>query len=420
MSAAFFLTLVDTLSFPPFRLNPVTFSDQPIPLRLKPSRHFPFLARHPWVHAHAMAEEGRDLDPGQVVDLLDHDGNWVARGVINPASRLRVRLYGFDSSVEIGPDLWRQRIDAAIQRRRLSQEFEPEGAERLIFSESDLLSGIIVDRYADCLGIQLTSGGLYRWKDVILDHLQSTLGSRAIMVRVDAKTAKHEGLESEGQWLGTPLSEPVLYHQNGLRLAVDLSGGQKTGGYLDQRLNQQAAARYLAGRRVLDVCCYAGGFGLVAAKAGAKAVVGIDSSEPALAAGREAAERNQIESMEFRKGDCFDELKELTERGETFDAVVLDPPRFAGSRHQTDSALRAYGRLNASAIDLLPTGGILVTCSCSGRVSRADFLEMLLEVARRRRRDLILLENRGPAPDHPVAISCPETDYLKCVIAQVI
>ncbi len=123
--------------------------------------------------------------------------------------------------------------------------------------------------------------------------------------------------------------------------------------------------------------------------------------------------------MEFREGDCFDELKEMGQRGEQYDAIVLDPPRFAGSRHQIDSALRAYGRLNASAIELLPPGGILVTCSCSGRVSRSDFLNMLLDVGRRRRRDLIVLENRGPAPDHPVAISCPESDYLKCVIAQV-
>jgi 23S rRNA (cytosine1962-C5)-methyltransferase len=175
----------------------------------------------------------------------------------------------------------------------------------------------------------------------------------------------------------------------------------------------------MSGRRVLDVCCYTGGFGLVAAKAGAASVLGIDSSEPALTAARQAAERNGIESMEFRNGDCFDELKRLADAGEQFDAVVLDPPRFAGSRHQIDNALRAYTRLNASAIDLLPSGGILVTCSCSGRVSRSDFLNMLLDVGRRRRRDLIVMENRGPAPDHPVAISCPESDYLKCVIAQI-
>jgi 23S rRNA (cytosine1962-C5)-methyltransferase len=398
----------------------VTVTDQPIPLRLKPSRHFPFLARHPWVHAHALAEDGRDLTCGQVVDLLDHDGNWVGRGLVNPASRLRIRLYAFDSSIDLGPELWATRIDAATERRRLCGPPDPDGAERLIFSESDLISGVIVDRYADCLSVQFTSAALMRWKDAILDHLQASLGARAVMVRVDAKTAKHEGIEPIEDWYrGVESSAPVLYRLNGLQLAVDLRSGQKTGGYLDQRFNHAAAAGYMSGRRVLDVCCYSGGFGLVAAKAGAAGVVGIDSSEPALTAARQAAERNGIESMEFHNGDCFDELKRLADAGEKFDAVVLDPPRFAGSRHQIDNALRAYTRLNASAIDLLPSGGILVTCSCSGRVSRSDFLNMLLDVGRRRRRDLIVMENRGPAPDHPVAISCPESDYLKCVIAQV-
>lgn len=392
----------------------------PIPLRLKPQRQFPFLARHPWVHAHALADEGRQLSCGQVVDLLDHDGNWLARGLINPASRLRIRLYAFDSSLELADPFWASRIDAAIARRRLCGAAEPEGAERLVFSESDLISGLIVDRYADYLGVQFTSAALIRWRDAIVDHLQSALEARGVMVRVDSKTAKYEGIEAiEGEYSGAELSAPIAYRQNGLELAVDLRHGQKTGGYLDQRFNHVAVAEYLRGRRVLDVCCYAGGFGLVAAKAGAVSVVGIDSSESALAAARQAAERNGIESIEFRKADCFDELKRMDQAGEQFDAVILDPPRFAGSRHQIDSAIRAYTRLNASAVDLLPSGGILATCSCSGRVSRSDFLNMLLDVGRRRRRDLIVLENRGPAPDHPVAISCPESDYLKCVIAQV-
>ncbi|TWU55657.1 class I SAM-dependent rRNA methyltransferase [Rubripirellula reticaptiva] len=397
-----------------------SFSSDPVALRLKPSRQFPFLARHPWVHAHALAEDGRDLACGQVVDVLDHDGNWVARGICNPASRLRIRLYGYDQSVEIGPELWKSRIDAAVARRRLTGPADAGAAERLCFSESDLLSGIIIDRYADCLGVQFTAGGLMRWKDEILDHLKASLGCRAIMVRVDPKTAKHEGGEAIEHWhRDVGIDEPVEYHQNGLRLAVDLRSGQKTGGYLDQRLNHLTVAGYLAGRRVLDVCCYQGGFGLVAAKHGAASVLGIDSSESALEAARASAARNQIETMEFKSADCFDELKEMGERGDKFDAVILDPPRFAGSRHQVDNAVRAYRRLNASAVDLLPPGGILATCSCSGRVSRSDFLNMLMDVGRRRRRDIVMLENRGPAPDHPVAISCPESDYLKCVIAQV-
>ena len=394
-------------------------SATPVPLRLKPSRQFPFLARHPWVHAHALADRGEELVCGQTVDLLDHDGNWIARGLVNPHSRLRVRLYSFDESVELGPALWRQRIDEAVSRRRIGCDFEPRGAERLVFSESDRLSGLIVDRYADCLSVQFTAAALLADRDAILDHLRTRTRSRAVLVRVEPKTAQHEGIEPLDFWHGQSPGGPVHYWQNDLELAIDLDIGQKTGGYLDQRDNHAAAAAYLRGRSVLDVCCYAGGFGLVAARRGAGPVVGVDSSATALAAARANAQRNGIESIELVKNDCFDELKRRREAGLTFDAVVLDPPRFAGSRHQLDSALRAYRRLNTAAIDLLPPGGILVTCSCSGRVSRGDFLNTLLDVGRRRRRDLIVLASRGPSPDHPVAASCPESDYLKCVIAEV-
>ncbi len=394
----------------------------PVSLRLKPSRQFPFLARHPWVQSHALADAGDNLPSGQVVDLIDHDGNWVARGLVNPHSRLRVRLYSYDLELAIDEDLWRARIDAAIARRRLSEPFAASGAERLLFSESDLMSGLIVDRYAGHLSVQFTAGALLRYRDPILQHLGSSLNCQNITVRIDEKTAKFEGIPAADEAIASAESiaaEVVHYEQNGLQLAVDLQSGQKTGGYLDQRLNHVAAARYLGGRRVLDVCCYTGGFGLVAAKTGAASVVGLDSSEAALAAARENAERNGISNMEFVRGDCFDELKRMGEAGETFDAVVLDPPRFAGSRHQVDAAIRAYGRLNSLALDLLPSGGVLITCSCSGRVSRAEFEDMLADVGRRRRRDLIVLESRGPAPDHPVAIACPESDYLKCIILQV-
>lgn len=399
-------------------------------LRVKPGRQFPFLSRHPWVHAHALISsgsqfsDGSDLNRGDIVELVDMDGNFLAQGLVNPHSRLRVRLYAYDSKIEINAQLWRDRIDAAIQRRRLARKAADDEAERLVFSESDLISGLIVDRYADCLGVQFTAGALLRWRTEILEHLQSVCGSRQIVVRVDEKTAKYEGIEPESGTLaiaGAELGEPVQYRQNGLDLSVDLLGGQKTGGYLDQRLNHASAADYLVGKRVLDVCCYTGGFGLVAAKKGAESVLGIDSSAAAIAAAEVSAQRNGVaERMSFSQEDCFDALKRLGDEGQKFDAVILDPPRFAGSRHQIDQALRAYRRLNSSAVDLLPPGGILVTCSCSGRVSRSDFMNMLVDAGRRRQRDIIILENRGPAPDHPLAVACPESNYLKCVIAQVI
>ncbi len=392
----------------------------PAPLTIKAGRQFPFVSRHPWVHLSSLQDSGESLAIGGPVEIFSSDGRWIAAGLVNPQSRLRVRLYSWNQDEPISTGLFQRRIDDAIARRRLGIVPPAEGAERLIFSESDNLSGLIVDRYADFLTVQVTSGALQVYQEAILDHLQQRLNPRGICVRIDEKTAANEGMPVIDQWVrGEAPSGPVLVQQNGLSLGVDLLGGQKTGTYLDQRTNHAAAAPYLFDRRVLDVCCYSGGFGLVAASTGAAEVLGIDGSVKALEAASENAQRNGLQNIRFERADCFEYLEDAATRGLTFDAIVLDPPRFAGSRHQIDSALRAYQRLNTSAVELLPKGGILVTCSCSGRVSRSDFLNMLAEVARRTGRDITILESRGAAPDHPISASCPETDYLKCMICQV-
>ncbi len=392
----------------------------PAPLSVKAGRQFPFVSRHPWVHLSSLQDSGDALTCGSPVELVSSDGRWIAGGLVNPQSRLRVRLYTWDQSQPVAAPLFLQRIDEAIARRRLGTVPPADGAERLIFSESDYLSGLIVDRYADYLTVQITSGALHAFRDVILDHLQERLSPKGICLRIDEKTASNEGMETIDQWVrGTAPTSQVLVQQNGLSLGVDLLGGQKTGTYLDQRTNHAAAAQYLFDRRVLDVCCYSGGFGLVAAATGAAEVLGIDGSAKALEAAAENAARNSLQNIHFQRADCFEYLEQAAASGLQFDAVILDPPRFAGSRHQIDSALRAYQRLNTHAVELLPKGGVLVTCSCSGRVSRGDFLNMLAEVARRTGRNLTVLESRGAAPDHPISVSCPETDYLKCMICQV-
>lgn len=411
----------------------------PISLRTKPRRHFPFLGRHPWVHAHALADPVAGEKGGavpvvaDVVELLDHDGNWVARGLINPSSRLRLRLYAFESNLEINDALFAQRVVAAIARRRLAGPIDPAAGERLVFSESDQISGLIVDRYANCLSVQFTAAALLPRGEFLIQTLLDELARRGtpcdrVVTRMDDATAKHEGVHEAGlaeiaRWqrgvVGSAADSVVWYRHNDLEMAIDLQSGQKTGGYLDQRTNHAAAAALMAGRRVLDVCTYTGGFALSAAAAGATEVVAIDSSERALELAKQNADRNQLSNVSFVQADCFEELKRMEQSGEQFDAVILDPPRFAGSRHQLDTAIRAYTRLNAAAVGLLRPGGILVTCSCSGRVSRSDFLNVLLDVGKRKRRDLVVLENRGPAPDHPFPVACPESDYLKCVIAEV-
>lgn len=401
--------------------SPAPFqSESPVPLVLKPSRQFPFLARHPWVHLSSLDMDGGNLTVGQAVDLTTSEGQWVGRGLVNPASRLRVRLYAWDEKVLVDADFFRRRIDQAIARRELVGTVGNDGAQRIVFSESDGVSGLVVDRYADYLSVQITAGGLWRYRDVILDHLWERFRPAGICLRIDEKTASHEGLEKTDEWVrGAAPGEMVLYRQNGLTWGVDLLGGQKTGAYLDQSANHAAAAHYLRGRRVLDICSYVGGFGLVALAGGATEVVAVDGSERALATAKTNADRNGLAAIRFVQADCFDYLRDAAARGESYDAVVLDPPRFAGSRHQLDSALRAYQKLNSGALDVLAPGGVLVTNSCSGRVSRSDFLNMLCDVSRRRGRSISILESRGAAPDHPISVSCPETDYLKCMICEV-
>jgi 23S rRNA (cytosine1962-C5)-methyltransferase len=218
---------------------------------------------------------------------------------------------------------------------------------------------------------------------------------------------------------GTAPSGPIFVAEHGLKFGVDLTEGQKTGYYLDQRDNRHAAARYARGRRVLDMFCYSGGFAVAAAVAGgARSVLAVDSSAKAAALAKANADLNGAANVTVETADAFEKLDALRAAGERFGMVVLDPPKFARSRAALDDALRAYHRINRVALDMLEPGGILVTCSCSGSVSREDFLQMLGGVAQRAKRPLQIVECRGAAPDHPVSASCLEGEYLKCVIAR--
>jgi 23S rRNA (cytosine1962-C5)-methyltransferase len=244
---------------------------------------------------------------------------------------------------------------------------------------------------------------------------------RGIAVRTDPKIAQAEGVPPRnGLVWGEPLPAVTTILEHGIAYQVDLSEGQKTGYYLDQRENHRAAARYMAGRRVLDMHCYVGGFALAAAKlGGASEVLGVDSSAWAIGQARANAQANGLENVSFATGEAFAMLQSLAAEGQRFGAVILDPPRFAGSARSIDAALRAYHRLNRLGVELLEPEGILVTSSCSGRVTREDFRDMLFGVGLKTRCDLQILEQRGAAPDHPVRVSCPETEYLKCFICRV-
>jgi 23S rRNA (cytosine1962-C5)-methyltransferase len=389
---------------------------------LKPKRARPFFGRHPWVLDTAVLRVDGTPAEGDVVDLATHDGTFVARGLWNAASKLRVRLYAFDATTRLDDGLWRSRVESAVALRQSLGLTDPSGGARLVNSEGDDLSGLIVDRYGEWLCVQVTALAMSHRLDIVCDVLESLVAPKGILLRgAERGLAKLEGLHLPDRLVrGTAPTGPIFVMEHGLKFGIDLTEGQKTGFYLDQRDNRQAAARYARGRRVLDMFCYSGGFATACAVAGgARSVLAVDSSGKATALARANADLNGAANVAVETADAFEKLSALKTAGDRFGMVILDPPKFARSRASLDDAMRAYHRINRLAVDLLEPGGILVTNSCSGAVSREDFLVMLAGVAQRSGRTIQLLECRGAAPDHPVSAGCLEGEYLKCIIARV-
>jgi 23S rRNA (cytosine1962-C5)-methyltransferase len=389
---------------------------------LKPRRARPFYGRHPWVLDSAIARVEGSPANGDVVDLVSDAGKFIARGFFNGKSRIRVRLYTWDANQRLDRDFWAARLRAAIELRKTLGLDAADGAARLVFSEADYLSGLVVDRYARWLCVQVTGYGMARRLETLTAALGDLVHPRGIFIRTEKGVAAAEGIElRDGLLCGEGPGGPAFIEENGLRFGVDLETGQKTGFYLDQRDNRRAAARYMHGRRVLDMFCYSGGFGLNALVHGqAREVLAFDASQKAVSLARANAELNGVSNIRFETADCFAALDTLAAAGERFGAVVLDPPKFARTRRSVVDAMRAYHRLNRRAVDLLEPGGILVTCSCSGHVTREDFLHVLLGVAEQTDREIQVLETRAAAPDHPLAVTCLESEYLKCFICRIL
>jgi 23S rRNA (cytosine1962-C5)-methyltransferase len=389
---------------------------------LQPRRARPFYGRHPWVYPGAIARvEGNPTD-GEEVDLVSSAGHFVARGLYNSRSKIRVRLYGWSADVALDRAFFRDRLGAAIHLRSQILGLDaPRRACRLVFSEADGLSGLTVDRYDRWLAVQFTSLGLGQRRELFAELLRDLVQPEGIYLRTERGIGRLEGLEiQDGPLWGQVPAGPVPIDEDGLTFLIHLAEGQKTGFYLDQRENRRAVARLATGRRVLDAFCYTGGFGLHAARAGATSVLGVDSSEPALELARANAQQNGLTNVAFVRDDVFTHLDTLVAAGERFDLVVLDPPKFARTQDAVEEALRGYRRLQTLALRLLQPNGLLVTCCCSGLISADMLCDLLAQVAVEERRVVQILEQRGQAPDHPVAVTCRESNYLKCLISRVL
>jgi 23S rRNA (cytosine1962-C5)-methyltransferase len=388
---------------------------------LKPKRAQPFFARHPWVFAGAINRVGGDPADGDEVEVVSSADNFVARGLFNSQSKITVRLYSWEPGVGLDRDFFRGRLQRAIDLRHNVLNFAgPAPGYRVVFSESDYLSGMVVDRYADWLAVQFTSLALANRREMFAELLRELLQPRGIYLRTEKGIGKLEGVElHDGPLWGEAPPADLTIEENGLRFLVNLAEGQKTGYYLDQRDNRAAVAVLCPGKRVLDAFCYTGGFGLYAAKAGAAEVLGIDASEAALELARRNAISNGLANVTFTTADVFRHLADLAAEGRKFDVLVLDPPKFARNRAAVPEALKGYRRLHQLAMKLLDKDGVLVSCCCTGLIALTDLEEIIAQVSADAKRDVQLLQRRGPSADHPVAVSCRESGYLKCVISRV-
>jgi 23S rRNA (cytosine1962-C5)-methyltransferase len=389
---------------------------------LKPRRARPFFARHPWVFDASVERVVGEPAPGDQVDVETHEGQFIARGLFNPVSTIRVRLYRWDEG-PLDDAFWSKCLAAAVRLRREIPGLGKEGksAYRLVFSEGDGLSGLVVDRYDRWLAAQFHSLALYQRREQILRVLGELTGAEGVIAQTERGIAQKEGLRSgQVETVGSIPDQPVEIVENGLTYHINLRAGQKTGFYLDQRDNRRVVAGYCRGKRVLDLFCFSGAFSLNAVKHGeASATLGVDSSSSMVELAREHAGRNGIDRARFEAGDVLETLERLKDEGARFDVVICDPPKYARQAKDIENARKGYIRLNLAALDVLEPDGVLATCSCSGLVGRQMFLEIIGRVAEQSGRSIQILEQRGQSPDHPISASCLETEYLKCVICRV-
>ena len=379
-------------------------------------------AGHLWVYRSDLANDA-DAPPGSLVRVVDERGRKLGSALYSSASQIAIRMISPDEISEADlPNLIAKRIDAAVEFRR--QVAHNTDSYRVIFSEADLLPGLIVDRYNDVLSLQMLTQAFDRsdLRAIVVDCLSRHFPHASILERVDARIRELEQLPQRDPQLLSGERSNTVFTVNGVRFHYDGLSGQKTGAFLDQRENYAAAALWAHGE-ALDCFTYQGGFALHLARV-CDSVTALDSSRAAL----EVAEQNEAlnkaqhrcDDIEWIEANAFDLLKDYATAGRQYDTIVLDPPAFAKTKRVVPTALKGYKELNLRALKMLRPGGTLITCSCSFHVSGSEFLEMLGSAAADAGRRVRVLENRGASADHPVLLNVPETAYLKCVICRVL
>lgn len=407
-------------------------ADRPYPAyTVTPKAEASILKGHPWVYADEItAAPDKPPENGAVVDVVSRKGRYLGSGLLSEASRIRVRLLSRNANDRFCEEFWRRRIQYAWAYRKAVYPPEDLACCRVVFGEADGLPGLTVDRFGPLLAVQILSFGMDQRRELLARLLAETLQAdgeviEGVFLRNDAALRQKEGLAEGKGWLEVPgLTHPekaeVIITENGVRYHVDVENGQKTGFFLDQKLNRRRVAQLARGRRVLDCFTHTGSFALNAAFGGAAHVTAVDVSEAAVEMARRNAALNGLEGrMDFVCADVFDLLPALEGKSD-YDFIILDPPAFTKARKTAASAMRGYKEINYRAMKLLPRGGILATASCSHFATPAMFEAMLASAARDAGRQLRQIEARQQAPDHPILWNVEETNYLKFYLFQVV
>lgn len=382
---------------------------------LLPGREKRVYGGHPWIFRSDIVQAKEQPAAGETVRVLSNARRFLAMAVYNPASQIALRILSYRDE-KIDRDFIFARVKRAIDYRRAFSDMD---CCRLIYAESDGLPAVIADKFGDVISLQCLSLGMERFVGDICDALEEYLHPRGIYERNDVPVRALEGLEHRTGVLRGQVPDKVEIVENGVRLLVDVKEGQKTGYFLDQKENRAAIAPFCRDAEVLDCFTHTGAFALHAAKYGAKRVTGVDISEFACECARENARLNGFKQIDFVAANAFDYLKEHSVTGEQYDVVILDPPAFAKSKSAFAAAARGYKEINLRGLKMVRDGGILVTCSCSQHMLPAAFRDMLIEAARDAHAHLMQIEWRTQGRDHPILLSAPETQYLKCAIFRV-
>lgn len=374
------------------------------------------LSGHLWIFSNELAVSPKRYEPGATVEVRDKRNTFLGIGYINPNSLISVRILTHCKE-EISSEFFRKRIINAIEyRKRFLNDIN---SCRVVFSEGDYLPGLIVDKYDDCLSVQFLTLGMEKWSGIIIEILDGIFSPSVIVVRNDSSVRLLEGLKQEKKVIKGSLDNLPVIREDSLLFEVDPLSGQKTGYFLDQRENRIAFSRLINSGKGLDLFCYSGAWSIHSASRGAY-VTGVDDSESAVVYAKKNSEMNDLSAMcSFQKANVFEFLTKEHSEGNRYDFVVLDPPAFVKSKTQVKDALRGYREINANAMRLIKKGGLLATSSCSYHIDKEIFLDMLRASARDAGRQARLIDLRSQAKDHPVLLSMPETEYLKCAFLEV-